>query len=126
MRVAIDIRVVPRKVTVYPDKTLRDVQMPILAEHALEWGLEKTGERTTFRRSIETTPARIEHLTFVLYITGASWLNLTYVLSIAVIDVINRAGDTPATRNPISGSKQDVSERELTVESRNRQRASRD
>ena len=34
-----------RKVTIYLDKALRDDQMLLLAEHALEWGLQKARTR---------------------------------------------------------------------------------
>ena len=47
-----------RKVTIYLDKALRDDQMLLLAEHALEWGLQKARTRVAAYESGKKRPKR--------------------------------------------------------------------
>ena len=47
-----------RKVTIYLDKALRDDQMFLLAEHALEWGLQKARTRVAAYESGKKRPKR--------------------------------------------------------------------
>jgi hypothetical protein len=48
----------PRKVTIYLDKVLRDDQMLLLAEHGLEWGLEKARTRVAAYDAGKKRPKR--------------------------------------------------------------------
>ena len=47
-----------RKVTIYLDKALRDDQMFLLAEHALEWGLQKARTRVAAYEAGKKRPKR--------------------------------------------------------------------
>jgi len=47
-----------RKVTIYLDKALRDDQMLLLAEHALEWGLQKARTRVAAYEAGKKRPKR--------------------------------------------------------------------
>jgi hypothetical protein len=47
-----------RKVTIYLDKALRDDQMILLAEHALEWGLQKARTRVAAYEAGKKRPKR--------------------------------------------------------------------
>jgi hypothetical protein len=47
-----------RKVTIYLDKALRDDQMLLLAEHALEWGLQKARTRVAAYDAGKKRPKR--------------------------------------------------------------------
>ena len=64
-----------RKVTVYLDKVLREDQMLHLAQHALEWGLEKArtrvaayeaGKRRPKRRNLTSVAKIVEDLGMTL------------------------------------------------------------
>ena len=46
------------KVTIYLDKALRDDQMLLLADHALEWGLEKARTRLAAYEAGKKRPKR--------------------------------------------------------------------
>lgn len=48
----------PRKVTVDLDKVLREDQMLLLAEHALEWGLQKARTRVAAYEAGKKRPKR--------------------------------------------------------------------
>ena len=47
-----------RKVTIYLDKALRDDQLLLLAEHALQWGLEKARTRAAAYEAGKRRPKR--------------------------------------------------------------------
>jgi len=64
-----------RKVTIYLDKALRDDQVLLLAEHALEWGLQKArmrvgayeaGKKRPKRRNLTSVAKIVEDLGMTL------------------------------------------------------------
>src|SRR5271167_2487386 len=64
-----------RKVTIYLDKALRDDQMLLLAEHALEWGLQKARTRVAAYEAGKKRPKR-RNLTSIAKIAedlGMTW-----------------------------------------------------